>query len=77
MIGLFITPILLVQSNTDPDPLIRGTGPDPDPSIIKLLYDFLSLKNDVNVPSKSNKQKNRKKWFFVGVTDEKSRIRNR
>ncbi len=46
---------------------------DPDPSIIKqkyiarktlistalcLLYDFLSLKKDVNVPSKSYKQKN-------------------
>jgi hypothetical protein len=51
----------------DPDPLIRGTGTDPDPYIIKqkykekplfLLYgDFfmtfiLSLKNDVNVPSR-------------------------
>ncbi len=45
--------------------------PDPDPSIIMqknskknldslyfvTLFDFLSLKNDVNVPSKSNKQK--------------------
>jgi hypothetical protein len=42
---------------------------DPDPSIIKnskinldsfyfvTLFDFLSLKNDVNVPSKSKKQK--------------------
>jgi hypothetical protein len=56
----------------DPDPLVRST--DPDPSIIKqkyrvvgktlipthlrLLYDFLSLKNDVNVVSKSNKPKN-------------------
>jgi hypothetical protein len=54
----------------DPDPPVRGM--DPDPSIIKqktvrktlisivlwLLLDFLSLKNDVNVPSKSNKQKN-------------------
>jgi hypothetical protein len=30
----------------DPDPLVRGMDPDP--------FDFLSLKNDVNVPSKSN-----------------------
>ncbi len=33
----------------DPDPLDRGMDPDPDP---------LSLKNVVNVPSKSNMQKN-------------------
>ncbi len=52
----------------DPDPLVRGM--DPDPSIIMqnnkknleshyfaTLFDFLSLKNNVNVPSKSNKQK--------------------
>ncbi len=43
--------------------------PDPDPSIMQnnkknlesyyfvILFDFLSLKNNVNVPSKSNKQK--------------------
>ncbi len=53
------------------DPLVRGM--DPHPSIIKqkivrktlipnafrLLFDFFSLKNDVNVPSKStgNEQK--------------------
>ncbi len=49
----------------DPDPV-----PDPDPSLIMqnskknldsyyfvILFDFLSLKNYVNVPSKSNKQK--------------------
>jgi hypothetical protein len=49
----------------DPDPAL-----DPDPSIIMqkskinldsyyfvTLFDFLSLKNDVNVASKSNKQK--------------------
>jgi hypothetical protein len=54
----------------DPDPLFRGMDPDPDPSTtmqnsknnldpyyIVTLFDFLSLKNDVNVPSKSNKQK--------------------
>ncbi len=51
----------------DPDPLVRCM--DPDPSIIMqkyekskiyyfvTLFDFLSLKNNVNVPSKSNKQK--------------------
>ncbi len=55
----------------DPDPLVRGMDPDPDPFIVKQKYskknlgfycfvtsfDFLSLKNDVNVPSKSNMQK--------------------
>ncbi len=48
----------------DPDPHVRGMDPDPDPSIIMpnskknlhsyyflTLFDFLSLKNDVNVPS--------------------------
>jgi hypothetical protein len=49
----------------DSDPLVRGMepAPDPDPSIIMqkskknldsyyfvTLFDFLSLKNDVNVP---------------------------
>jgi hypothetical protein len=54
-----------------PDPLIRGLDPDPVPycqakivrktlipTVLLLVLDFLSLKNDVNVPSKSNKQKN-------------------
>ncbi len=58
----------------DPDPLVRGLDPAPDPSNIKqkkqenldsyyfvTLFDFLSLKSDVNVPSKSNNQKN----FFL------------
>jgi hypothetical protein len=53
----------------DPDPLVRVV--DPDRSIIMqkskknldsyyfvTLFDFLSLKNDANIPSKSNKQKN-------------------
>jgi hypothetical protein len=55
----------------DPDPLLRCMvpDPDPDPSItmqnsknnldsyyFATLFDFLSLKNDVNVSSKSNKQ---------------------
>jgi hypothetical protein len=54
----------------DPDPLVRGMDPDPNSSIIMqknkknldsyyfaTLFDFLSLKNDVNVPSKNKKQK--------------------
>jgi hypothetical protein len=65
-------PHVLGLPDPDPDPLVRGMDPDPasDPSIIMqnskknldsfyfvTLFDFLSLKNDVNVPSKSNKQK--------------------
>jgi hypothetical protein len=52
--------------------LVRGTDPDLSiikskierktliPTVLKHLYNFLSLKNDINipVPSKSNKQKN-------------------
>jgi hypothetical protein len=56
----------------DSDPLVRGMDPasDPDPLsscknskknldsyYFMTLFDFLSLKNNVNVPSKSNKQK--------------------
>ncbi len=45
------------------------------------FYDFLSLKNDVNVPSKSNMQyKSKKIIIFAGVskvTDEKIRSRSR
>jgi hypothetical protein len=43
-----------------------------------ILFDFLSLKNDVNLPSKSNKNFFVKIKFFVGilkVNDENSRIR--
>ncbi len=49
-------------------------------TVLWLLYDFLSLKNDVNVPSKRNKQKHFFNIYFVGilkVMDEKSRIRTR
>ncbi len=57
----------------DPDPLVRGVDTDPSIipllsskivrntlilTVLWLLLDFLSLKTDVNVPSKSNKQKN-------------------
>jgi hypothetical protein len=53
---------------------VKRSVADPDPSIIKqkyliptllgLLYDFLTLKNDVNIASKSYKQKTLKKFFF-------------
>ncbi len=33
------------------------------PTVLRILFDFLSSKNDVNVPSKSNKQKNFVKKF--------------
>ncbi len=50
-------------------------------TLIPTIFDFLSLKNDVNVPSKSNKQKIKtKNLFFVGIlkaNDENSRIRIR
>ncbi len=39
----------------DPDPLVRGMDQDPDTAL--LLFDFLSLKNDIKVASKSNLQK--------------------
>ncbi len=58
-------------------------------NVMWLLYDFLSLKNDVNVPSKKNKHKNlakKKKKFGIGKSLTKragsgsvskmSRIRN-
>jgi hypothetical protein len=85
----------------DPDPLVRGMDPDPDPFIIVqkyknskknldsyyvvTLFDFLSLKNDVNVASKSNKVISRKNgvkkcffgWHLEKVNDENSRIRIR
>jgi len=50
------------------------------PTVLWLLLDFLSLKNDVNVPLKSIKQKNFvKNYFFFGllnVNDENNRIRS-
>jgi hypothetical protein len=76
----------------DPDPLGKCMDPDPDPSIIKqkskknldsycfvtLFGHFIFEKNDVNVHSKSNKQKNCfiKVPFFGGlkVNDENNRI---
>jgi hypothetical protein len=59
----------------DPDPKVRGTDPDSsiiklnskknlNPTVLWLLYDFLSLKNYVDVASKSNKQKILGKNFF-------------
>jgi hypothetical protein len=69
----------------DPDPLVRSM--DPDPSIIKqkeekpCSFGLFIFEYDVNVPSKSNKQKSFFfNLFFVGVlkvNDENSRIRVR
>jgi hypothetical protein len=49
----------------DPDPLVKGIDSDPyhQAKIVRKTcfvtsLDFLSLKNDVNVPSKSDKPKN-------------------
>ncbi len=68
-----LLPGIVADPNPDPsDPYVFG--PDPDwlvkvsknskktliPTALWLLFDFLSLKNDVNVPSKSNEQN-----FFV------------
>ncbi len=48
-------------------------------SVVELLInDFLSLKSDVNILTKSNHNKVLRKYFFFGileVTDKKSRIR--
>jgi hypothetical protein len=60
----------------NPDPLVRGTDPDPSiikarivrktliPTVLRLHYDFLFSKNYVNAASKSNKQKNLEKNNF-------------
>jgi hypothetical protein len=65
--------MFLILQDPDPDPLVRDIDLD--------LLDFLSLKNDINLPSKSNKQKNYFfQIFFVGVlkvNDENSRIQIR
>ncbi len=49
------------------------------PNVLWLINDFLSLKNDVNVVSKSNSTKNVEKNLFLvailKVTEENSRIR--
>ncbi len=44
------------------------------PTLLRPFYDFLSLKNYVNVPSKQYQYGNKQKNFFVGslkVNDEK------
>jgi hypothetical protein len=61
---------LVIGMDPDPDPAL---DPDPDPTVLLscnnskknldsyyfvTLFDILSLKNDVNVASKSKKQKN-------------------
>jgi hypothetical protein len=51
--------MFLGLSDRDPDPLVNGMDPDPDPYIIMqkyyfvTLFDFFSLENYVNVSSKS------------------------
>ncbi len=76
----------------DPDPLVRNTvrirlhiclsssknskKTTLIPIDMWLLYDFLSLKNDVNVPSKSKKQKNLEDKILLLLTSW-SRIRFR
>jgi hypothetical protein len=55
--------MFLGNLDPDPDPLVRGMDPDPlssstkkivrkplIPTVLRLLSDFLSLKNDLNVP---------------------------
>jgi hypothetical protein len=59
----------------DPDPALFCIDPDPDRSINKqkkikknldfYLFYFLSMKTDVNVPSKSNKKKLTNKLFLA------------
>ncbi len=63
--------MFLGLQDPDPDPLVRGMDPDPDPDLssckkskknldsyyFATLFEFISLKNDVNVASKSHKQK--------------------
>ncbi len=67
----------------DADPLVRGwirillsscknSTKNPDSWCFVTLFDFLSLKNDVNVPSKSI---SRKTVGILKVNDESSRIR--
>jgi hypothetical protein len=62
----------------DPDPLVRAMHPD-NPYYLATLLVCFSFKNDVNVGSKSNKQKKGKKILvFAGilkVNDEHPRIR--
>ena len=61
--------MLLGLPDPYPDPFVRGMDPDLsinmknskknlDSFYFVTLFDFLSLKNDVNVPSNSNKHKN-------------------
>jgi hypothetical protein len=82
----------------EPDPLVRGMNPDPDPALdpdrylsscknnkknlesyyCVTLFDFLSLRSNVNVPSKTSRNNCVKNLFFAGilkVNDENSKIR--
>jgi hypothetical protein len=80
ILKLVFKKMIVLRRVADPDPSDPyvfgppGSGSvsqmtDPDPSIIKqkklLLFDLLSLKNDVNVPSKNNSKKTFKKISFL------------
>ncbi len=72
--------MLVLNSAADPDPYVFGPPGSGSfynqakkvrktliPTVLGLFFDILSLKNDVNVPSKSTKQKKCfKKLVFVG-----------
>jgi hypothetical protein len=49
---------LLGRISCDPDHQAKKVRKTLILTVLLLLLDFLSLKNDVNVPSKSHKQKN-------------------
>jgi hypothetical protein len=62
--------------DSNPDPIVRGMDTDPDPSIIKGKYCFVTspwlfiFKNDVNEASKSNNRLSlmKMKWKLCVVT---------
>jgi hypothetical protein len=70
--------MFLGLQDPDPEPC-KNSKKNLDFLYFVTLFDFLSLKNDVNVPSKSNKQKNCVKNLFIAgmlkANDENSRIR--
>ncbi len=56
-------PIRILLSSSNMPKTVRKI-----PIIFWLLYDFLSLKNDVSVSSKSNKKQNLEFFFLVAVS---------
>jgi len=72
--------MFLCHPDPAPDPYIIKQNSNKNCDFLWLLFGFLSLKNDVNVTLKSNKQNNLEKKIPVAVlkvTDENSRIRIR